>query len=1312
MPPQEHQDRTQQANAPAAAPPAGGRLIEFDEFIDAKLRKTRSHVRSVDFATSVMLLAAGTLVYILLAAVFDHWIVTGGLGFWSRTAFLVVYLLAAGAYLTMTLVPLLVRSINPLYAAETIERSQPSLKNGLVNFLFFRDRPERLNPAIYQAVEEQAARNLAGASSDAAVDRTTLIRVGYALAGILLVAAIYALVSPKNLFRTVGRIAVPWAEIDAPTRTTIGEIEPRDAQAFRGQQIEVSARIRDLPDDAPVRLIYTTADGQTVDRAIEMKPSDDGYKHVCLLPGGEATLQQDLQYRIEAGDAVTRPFRLDVVAAPTIFVESVETKYPAYTGLLAQRIERQGDVKAIEGSEVTIEAVANELIRAAHVDFDCDGTLDQRMSTSGDRAKVSFKLLLKDDRRTPKHASYQLIFTNERDQRNPQPVRHQIEVTRDVSPEIAFVAPTQDPFDVPANGSATLEIVANDPDFALALVKVSLMRGEKPLADKLLLSEPRRGQFVGKYRFEPKSLGLKPGDVVTYSALAEDNKTPNPNRAETAKKTLRVTAAGDRGQQDQVAQNDSAKNDQSRAGDPSQGERQQGQPDGNAPDKENADGQQGKQPPQNADQKSDGDQGGEQQSASKDAGNQASDRQPNDEQPGDKSQSQEKQPGQSQSQPGQEQRGAGEEQQGEDNSESQAGDQGGAGKQSKSSSSSGDKGNQQQGSQGESGGDSANQQETPVANDGSNDGDAIERILKHRDQQQPSGEKQAPQSSKFADSDNKQPDNPNADQARGGTQQSREGADQPPASPGDKNASQSAGKQHDGDQQRQSAADKRDGGQQSRGEKSGEPQAGESNDDASERGQQQPSQQRQDPSSDGAKRGPGDSKSADEQSDSSASKSEEPGEQQETKQGRSPEASQKPESNNQRGDMKNDAKSADKQPGDKQDTSDQQQPGDGQSDEQKPADEGQGQKQSQKGQGAKAKSDPSGNQNEPSPDAEQSDAKGGDGEQPKGEPGAGQKSTDKQGSPSPQKDLKAHDKSQSPSSDDPESKEDPNQAQSPSQNENESDSQGQDDGDRSGGGKRGGGQKANKAGTGGAGQNTAADEGAGASEQKGDGETSNRAGEDKQADGQTGKSGDQRGKGSKSQEADSKDGEQSPLGADSKKSAKGETSPDAARDGQSRPGGGTPTGGNTDSKSDDSEPAEQPYRTAPEVADEANLEFAREASDLALSHLKDELAKDQPDANLLKDLGWSRNDLQKFVSRWEHMQREAKTPGTKGETARRELDDTLKSLGLRPRATNLKENSGSDDAVRGLRESRKSSPPPEYAEQVKAYKQGTARGKK
>ncbi len=650
---------------------AGGQVVEFDDFIDAQLRKTRSHVRSVDIATSVMVLVAGTLAYILLAAVFDHWIVAGGLGFWGRTFFLAVYLVAAATYLGKTLVPLLVRKINPLYAAETIERSQPTLKNALVNFLFFRGHQERLSPSIYRAVEEQAARNLAGSQADGAVDRTKLITIGYVLLGILLACAAYALVSPKDLFRTVGRIAVPWAEIDAPTRTTITEIDPRDAQAFRGQQIEVSARIKDLPDDSVVRLFYTTADGQTVDRPIEMKLGDDGYKHTCLLPAVDGSLQQDLDYRIEAGDAITRPFHLNVVAAPTIFVESVETKYPAYTGLLAQRVERQGDVKAIEGSEITIEALANSDIRSANVDFDCDGSAEMRMNVEGRKAKATFRLALADDGRTAKHKSYQLVFMNEQGQRNPRPVRHQIEVTRDIPPEIEFVAPSKDPFDVPVNGAVTLEVVANDPDFALGLVKVSLAQGDKPLADKLLLSDIRRGQFVGKYRFEPGRLDLKPGDVVTYSALAEDNKSPNPNRTATAQRRIRIAPPGEAsGQQDQVAQNDAG---DGRSQDRDQGERgqqQKGRRDDDVPPEDKPDASADNEPQEPPDNAADQGERGDGQATQRG----------NDQQPGDEPQTQgerqtDSQPGNAsdtQGQPGEQQQDGsnspGQKQQGENGS--------------------------------------------------------------------------------------------------------------------------------------------------------------------------------------------------------------------------------------------------------------------------------------------------------------------------------------------------------------------------------------------------------------------------------------------------------------------------------------------------------------------------------------------------------------------------------------------------------------------------------------------------------------------
>ncbi len=518
-----------------------------------------------------MTLAAGTLGYFFVAGLVDHWVVPGGLGFWGRLVTLLVFLILVAVYLARAVLPLLLLRINPLYAAYTIERSRPALKNGLLNFLFFRADPRGMSQAVYQAIEEQAATNLAKVHVEAAVDRSKLIQIGYVLVGIILACAAYTLLSPKDLFRSAGRVVMPWADMQAPTRTSIAELEPGNAQAFRGQQITVKARIEGLAADDKATLLYTTADRQTVDRAIEMILPPDGYKHEALLPAGDATLQQPLTYRIEAGDAVTRQYALDVVAAPTIAVQSVEYKYPAYTGLLAQRVEQQGDVKAIEGTQVTIHAVANEPIASAYIDFDADATLDQRMQVDGVNARATFTAALGPDRVQPAHRSYQLNFKNQAGQQNLQPVRHQIEVTRNLAPEIQFVSPKNDEIDLPVNGAVDLEIVANDPDFALRRIKLSTASEKRPLAEVVLLDEIRRGQFVRKIHFTPGKLGLKAGDVVIYSATAEDNKDPLPNRTETQKRRIRlISPTRGKSSPDQVVGNDAADGQQNQP--PSKGQ--------------------------------------------------------------------------------------------------------------------------------------------------------------------------------------------------------------------------------------------------------------------------------------------------------------------------------------------------------------------------------------------------------------------------------------------------------------------------------------------------------------------------------------------------------------------------------------------------------------------------------------------------------------------------------------------------------------------------------------------------------------------
>ena len=92
--------------APDAARPRSGKFVEYDRYIESQLRRTRRQVKGIDLAASLMLLAAGSMVYLLLAALADHWLVPGGMGFGGRLACLSLFVAGVLAYVAGRLGPL------------------------------------------------------------------------------------------------------------------------------------------------------------------------------------------------------------------------------------------------------------------------------------------------------------------------------------------------------------------------------------------------------------------------------------------------------------------------------------------------------------------------------------------------------------------------------------------------------------------------------------------------------------------------------------------------------------------------------------------------------------------------------------------------------------------------------------------------------------------------------------------------------------------------------------------------------------------------------------------------------------------------------------------------------------------------------------------------------------------------------------------------------------------------------------------------------------------------------------------------------
>ena len=275
---------------------------ESEGFIDRRLRQTRRRVKTVDLAGGLVTLAIGVLLYLFVAAVADHWLVSGGLGVGLRLLLWFGLVAGTAAYFVRRLLPPLLHRINPIFAADTIEKSEPTLKNSLINFLLLRGRREQVAAPVYRAIESRAAADLSKVSIETAVDRTHLLRLDCVLAVVVAMIALYLFLSPKNPLCSAARVLLPWSAIDAPTRVTIRDVKPGDKRVFHGDSVEVSAVVAGLRENEPLLLVYSTADRQTVNQTIEMTAAKDATRYRCQFPQGDLGFQQDYEYHLEGGD--------------------------------------------------------------------------------------------------------------------------------------------------------------------------------------------------------------------------------------------------------------------------------------------------------------------------------------------------------------------------------------------------------------------------------------------------------------------------------------------------------------------------------------------------------------------------------------------------------------------------------------------------------------------------------------------------------------------------------------------------------------------------------------------------------------------------------------------------------------------------------------------------------------------------------------------------------------------------------------------------------------------------------------------------
>ncbi len=1312
---------------------------EHVSLVDETLFAAQKKVWNVEVTVAVLLFLTGALAFFLLVVLLDHWVMPGGLGIFGRVLLWLGFFAGTAIYVRRRVLPLLKSRVHPYYAAAVVEENLPGIKNALLNLVFLRrelapltaaereDPQQVMNQRVLLSLERQTAGRVRNVELGATVDHAAVLHTGYVFAAVFLLCFFYFILSPKSSFASLGRMFFPWANIPAPTRVVFLEITPGDATIFQGETLPVSVRMKHLRDAEPVTLYFSTQDGQVRDVAVMMQPATEetesgrggnGTKNAFhAVLGGTDGIQQTLTWRISAGDCVSQTFRVYVKPPLSITPEKIVLIPPAYTDIPPSE-QKMGDIKAPDGTRVRLTACANQPVRQAQLVFhSADAQKPEEIllmkpvsGSSGNAAQPStpeperctrveaeFTLRMSPQQPLmPEFAAYEIRFQTPDGAWSGNAVRHWIQVTPDVPPVVTLLDAPEDGAVFPVNGKMTLHIRAEDTDYALRGVAFYASWNGRLLKIPPILNIPldRPGMktpFQTVWQWSPAAYHLKPGDEILWWVEVADNRQPAANRARTESRILKIAAPG----------NETAGPAPALTPDKNEGEEAKNPAAvGRTPD---ADG--GENPPGMEHSAGPG-RNGTPEPQEKMRGPESPETQPQGS-PGDGGENTRPEPG---AEAAHTLLGSGEAEAGENTGrEADDGEESGAGAREGRKGGKGETAELSENESGESGELGENSGENP-ANSKNHGG--------HSDKNKPplapegydplAPRKSGEDAGSGKDTDAGKPPEEGSAENSGenpGENTQADGAGQKPKNDaggtGDPQTGEGNAERNPGGNQKKNGNGRRQGEPGSAGnaadempEKAGEKNTGGSGGDSGAQENQTGTGEKQDSGSSENSRG-GESRKTGRSGDSGNSET--------------------PESESAGpGDSPSDAAGGKERNSPGQETSG----GKGTRPESMPdavptkvdssTDPGAAfeeilRHRSQAEAGGKQENPGNPQQPEPGgempPDAELQDAENpaspsAEGNEHQGTREDG-KSSDRDGKDSTNsgQDMKARDQRGA---------------------DNSAESEPQAAGNKNKGGNRSGGsENSDRQGLGRDGSNTPNEEGA-PQGSGGQGPTGAKGGQGTLSDEPTGVSDPQQRAGDGSQTKPNKAGEYSGSSQQSPDkpttgaapppdtSAAPETSPDQKKG--NRPSGGTGMGMRHEGDAGRTPPSAEEVA----AADAANLEYAKKQTILALEHLRHEIQEE--DSDLLRNLGWSREEAAAFLKKWNAMHRSAEKTGTRGDESRETLSRSLRNLGLTPASATFSAGTYTETKRPDVRGALRVPPPDAWAEQADAYSKSVAAG--
>ena len=405
--------------------------------------------------------------------------------------------------------------------ASQVEQLEPELRENLLSAVeLATDDPDAVNdsPVFRSLLQSQVAKQM-GALTVPRLLPFNLVARWFMAAALLCILAFSLLTfAGPQIRQLIGRAVLPGANIARVSRIQIEVLQPtpHSLTLATNDTVAVVVDVSGGKFGDVVLETYTATHG-TVRQDMRGR---DAREFVSNLNIGD----EPIDYRIMAGDAITKKYRIESAARPQVVSFHKTFEYPEYTGLEPkQSSETSGDLIELQGTtaqlvlELNQEVVQAEL-RVSNDDEEIqtiplvpDGDRRVRASVPIEQAGI-YKVHL-----VSKATGFESTFSP----------RYEIRPIPDLIPRTGFVGVTEANLILPPNDLMSLRGMAEDD---LPLVSLDQMISVNGRTWQRLELETAASEFEGKHRFASEwqwdllPLKLKAGDQVTTKLVATDRK--------------------------------------------------------------------------------------------------------------------------------------------------------------------------------------------------------------------------------------------------------------------------------------------------------------------------------------------------------------------------------------------------------------------------------------------------------------------------------------------------------------------------------------------------------------------------------------------------------------------------------------------------------------------------------------------------------------------------------------------------------------------------------------------------------------------